>query len=267
MNHTHTILKQVLLPIFVTASLSCSESPENPSTFVGSVKIEVVDKPAALNEFKITMNRVEFHRSDATAELGWRVVTDESQVFNLLLLRNGIRLTIANKDVPTGLYDKIRMFFGAVTVRKADNVERAVTFAPNVVNGFTVDFSFSILESQNYQLIFDFDASRSVKEIALNQFVFLPVIRIQPTLQSGSISGSISPPSAAALVLTTVKGDTVSTYADTTALNGSFQLVALPPALYDLRILPGNFSLRETTITGVLVRAQVDTSVGQIVLR
>jgi hypothetical protein len=226
----------------------------------------VVDAPAALNEFKITLNRVEFHRSDASSELGWRVVSDESQSFNLLQLRNGIHLTIANKDVAAGSYDKIKVVFGAVTVRKEDNIERLVTFTPAVVNGLVLDFSFSIFESQTYQLMFDFDASRSVKEVTLNQFVFNPIIRIQPTLQSGTISGSISPPSAAAIVMTTVKGDTVTTYADTSALNGSFQLVALPSSVYAVRIVPGIPSLRETTITGVFVTVQRDTSIGQIVL-
>ena len=260
-------LQQYVLPAGLLLWLSCAQGTETASSFFGAVKIEVIDAVAGLKEFKITINRVEFHRSGASADLEWSNVMDASKEFNLLELRNGFRLPLTNKAVAVGSYEKIRVVFGAITVRKADDVERPVTLGPSAANGFVIDFGFSIIEDQTYQLIFDFDAARSVKEVSLNQFVFSPIIRVQPTLQSGSISGSISPPGAAALVMTTVKGDSISTYADTSAANGSFQLFALPPAMYDLRIVPGNGSYHETTVTAILVRAQIDTSIGQIILR
>jgi hypothetical protein len=137
-------------------------------------------------------------------------------------------------------------------------------YVPSVFQtGIKLNHQFTIQSGRLYELILDFDADRSVR-YHKGLYRMSPVIRVHAVVMSGSISGTIDPPSAKGYVFTTVGDDTISTVADT--LTGLFKLVALPEGTYGVAITSLAGTHNDTTITGVGVVKQLDADLGAISL-
>lgn len=132
-----------------------------------------------------------------------------------------------------------------------------------------LNYDFEVLAGSQTQLTFDFDVSRSVSKIGGNYFIFTPVIRVQNTLLSGSISGSVvdSNHTVVPTTISTWTGiDSISTVNDTT--NGSFQLSDIPENLYSIRIVPfDTLSFLKKRIDSLVVTRQTTHNLGAIVLQ
>ena len=114
-----------------------------------------------------------------------------------------------------------------------------------------------------YEYLLDFNVDKSIVITGNGTFKLKPVIRVQPMIVSGTISGVVLPLDAQATVFTEVQLDTVSTYPDE---NGQFKLMALPEGVYYVSIHPENAAYRDTTIFGVNVLANQNTDIDTVKL-
>ena len=232
----------------------CSSSGANDE---GELFIKVLDAAATYQHLNITVDRVSVHRSDASPEVGWTIVSESSTgSFDLLNLRNGRNLQLAFNKVPVGTYNQIKLNFGACTIT-ADGIEQLLNQDPTILAGDSVPYGFQIVQGQKVQLTFDFDVYRSVSKSG-DMYMFKPVIRVQNTVLSGTIKGSVVRPDTLpnlATVHTYTGVDSVATLCDS---NGSFQLSDLPENTYAVTILSGDAKLNDTTISNIkLVASQV----------
>ena len=231
----------------------------------GELYIKVVDVPATYQQMNISVDRVSIHRSDASSDVGWNIVSvNSSGSFDLLNLRNGRNLQLVLSKVPVGTYDRIKLNFGACTI-VANGFEQLLNPDPSIQAGDSLAYGFQVVQGQQVQLTFDFNASRSVYQSG-SQYYFKPVIRVQNTRLSGSIQGSVVRPDTLPNVATihTYTGlDSVATLCDS---NGSFQLSDLPENIYSVLILSGDAKLRDTTISNIIVVRQQVVNIGAIKL-
>jgi hypothetical protein len=250
----------ILLSFFL---MSCSSHGANNQ---GELFIKVLDSPASFKQLNIAVDRVSIHRAGGTPDIGWTIVsTNSSGPFDLLNLRNGRNLQLVLNKVPVGTYDRIKINFGACTIIK-DGPEQSLNLDPSIQNGDSITYGFQIVEGQQLQLTFDFDATLSIYSTG-GMYYFKPVIRVQNTLLSGSIVGSVVRPDTlpnVSSVHTFTGVDSVTTLLDQ---NGSFQLADIPENMYTVTILSGDPKLLDTTISNIIVvRTQV-SNIGAIVLR
>jgi hypothetical protein len=251
--------------LVITSTFSCSQS-EDAANFQGELFIKMLDSPASLQQLNVTIDRVSIRRA-GSAE-GWSYAsTEPTGSINLLRLRNGISEKLVLNTVAVGKYDQIKIYFGACTA--VDNgLENLMDLDPIAQNGRLLNYSFEIVEGKQTQLTFDFDVSRSVLKNGM-VYVFKPIIRIQNTLLSGSILGSVVGKdtllSAASTILTSTGLDSVSTLTD--LATGSFRLADLPEAVYSITVVPSDSLYSDTTLTNFTVARQQETNVGVIHLR
>jgi hypothetical protein len=249
--------------------LSCSKSSESASNFDGELFIKLIDVPANYQQLNIVIVYVAIHRIGASEPFGWSIVsTNTVGPINLLSLRNGESTQLLLEKVPIGEYDQIKLRFGPCTVIE-NGSESLLNFYAAPLFEHVLNYNFEVLTDKQAQLTFDFDVSRSVSKIGFNYFLFKPVIRVQNTLLSGSIIGSVidSNHNVVPTTIFTWTGiDSVSTLNDTS--NGSFQLSDLPENSYSIRIVPfDTISFYEKRIDSLVVIRQTKNNLGAIVLQ
>jgi hypothetical protein len=252
--------------------ISCSKSSENTSSFEGELFIKLLDSPASLEQLNIVVNRVSIHRAGSSPDIGWTFAnTEPVGPINILDLRNGNSASLVPQNkVPVGSYDQIKLHFGPCTVVE-NGLETLLNPDTIRLSGFILTHPLEILEGQQAQLTFDFNVFLSVKKVG-SDYNFTPVIRVQNTLLSGSIRGSVldtnySPPvPIAATVRTNTGFDSVVTYTDVLSY-GSFQLTDLPEKSYSITIVAEDPSFADTTINDLLVVRLQPTNVGAIHLK
>jgi hypothetical protein len=256
--------------IFVISNfLSCSKSSDSGSNSNGQLFIKLVDTPTNIQQLKIVVDLVWIHRIGADANIGWTTVSsDRVGPVDILSLRNGVSAQLVLNTVPAGNYDRIKLLFGPCTAIE-HNSESLLHFNTAYPFEYVFDYNFEVLEGKQAQLTFDFDISRSVSRIGIDNYLFTPVIRVQNTLLSGSILGSVVDPNhnvVPTTILTWTGIDSVSTFNDTT--NGSFQLSDLPENLYSIRIVPfDTISFHERRIDSLAVIRQTNNNLGAIILQ
>ena len=255
----YIIVTGILLSLILAGCSSDGVSDE------GELFIKVLDAPATVQHMNIVVDHVSIHRADISGDVGWTVVnTNTSGSFDLLNLRNGRNLQLVLSKVPVGSYDRIKINFGACTIVN-NGLEQLLNPDPTIQSGDNLGFGFQIVQSQQAQITFDFDASRSVY-LNGESYYFKPVIRVQNTLLSGRIIGSVVRPDTLynlTSVHTYTGLDSVSTMCDP---NGSFQLSDLPEHMYSVTILSGDPKLNDTTISNITVVRREEANIGAIKL-
>jgi len=256
-----------ILFLLVT-TIQCVDSGSAAADYMGEFRLKLIDAAYGFQELNVVIRRIEIHRKDFGADVGWRMVSSEVHTYDILQLRNGVSVNLVLESVPIGKYDKIRITFSEGYIMK-DGYRRSLLLDPKIVNGFIQQFEFEIFENETYQLTFDFDVGRSVTYLGNNQYSLYPVFRVQPSLEAGAIAGSIRSPEGNAIfanIYTFTGIDSVSTSNDTTNNNGSFQITDIPTGVYSILIVPSVGTYADTLIENIIVEAQKITQLGSITL-
>jgi len=239
----------------------CSDST-SPSEGQGQIKITMVDAPAGVDQVNIVVTRVEVHKSGADSSSGWVVINNNAATYDLLALRNGASVVLGNCPLDAGHYTQIRLILGS----GSNIVVNGIVFSLNVPGGeqtgIKLNHEFDIQSDVVYELLLDFDAGHSIVLTGNGQYKLKPVIKVIPTVISGTISGKINPVNTEASVYAVIGTDTVTTMAET--ITGSFKLMALIQGTYIVKIFPGNAAYNDTTIVNVVVVAKQNTDLGTI---
>lgn len=253
----------VFLSFFATAifiwGCSDSTSPENGQ---GQIKLTMVDAPAGFDQVNIVVTRVEVHKSGADSISGWVVINNNTATYDLLTLRNGASVVLGNSSLDAGHYTQIRLIIGTGSNIVVNGIVYSLNVPSGEQSGIKLNHAFDIQPGLVYELMLDFDAKHSIVLTGSAQYKLKPVIRVVPTVISGTISGKINPIITLASVYAISGTDTVSTSAEITT--GSFKLMALIQGYYNVKVSSGNAAYNDTTIANVMVVAKQNTDLGTI---
>ncbi len=245
------------------SQVSCNKNSETAP--IDNLVLKLIDSPASLEQEVIVMRRIEVHKAGSPAELDWRVINGQVATYDLLKFRNGITQVIASTYVPPGSYDAIRITFEGSYVWVGGKYI-LLDLPSGVSGGYVIQYPLVVAANNVYELIFDFDASRSVHQTSATTYDLTPVFRIQDASIAGSIAGAVvsadSLKPADCLVESSVGTDAVATAPDLTT--GSFQLGALPEGTYNITIVSPDSVFKDTTISNIQVLRQRQTSIGVI---
>lgn len=250
----------IIIALSLALIAGCSDSSTSPDT--GRLRLHLVDLPAQYDQVNIVVTEVEVHVADADSGSGWETIRDDTATYDLLVLRNGADAILGDRTLPVGRYTQIRLHIGSGSNVVVDGVRFDLDISAN--NTIKLNHTFTIEPGQLYELTLDFDADRSIVLTGNGQYKLMPVIRVMANVVSGTISGTVHPVEARAVVTTFTGMDTLSAFCDT--INGYFKLMMLPEGTYNLMISPADTSYADTTISGIPVTAQQDTNIGTVTL-
>ncbi len=260
------LIRSVVFLSLFTASIfiiGCSNST-SPANGQGQIMMTMVDAPAGFDQVNIVVSRVEVHKASADSSSGWVVINNNAATYDLLTLRNGASVVLGNSSLDAGHYTQIRLILGTGSNIVVDGTVFSLDVSSGTQSGIKLNQEFDIQQGLVYELTLDFNAGHSIILTGNGQYKLNPVIRVVPTVISGTISGKINPINAEASVYALSGTDTISTNADTTT--GSFKLMALIQDTYNVKVLSGNPAFNDTTITNVNVVAKQNTDLGTISL-
>ncbi len=246
----------------VLAGCSRSSGPSGPSG-QGSLRISMVDAPAAYSSVNIVVTEVSVHQANADASSGWVVLDNSSKTYDLLTLTNGSVAVIAEAPIDAGTYSQVRLKLGAGSYVVVNGVQFMLDVSSS--SECTLDHSFTLSANSTIGLTLDFNAAHSIQASGAVQFKLVPAIRVVSDDDEGSVSGTVTPSLAKPVISTVAGSDTISTVADSST--GTFKLMAVPAGTYSIKIHPTASVYADTVITGVQVTAQQDKSLGAINLR
>jgi hypothetical protein len=264
-----TIICTFSLVLFIVAGLfyGCSDNSTSPSDQNGSVMLYLTDAPADFDGVFIVVDKVEVNANAnaSNSDNGWITLNSTTHTYNLMSLRNGVEVAIADTALAAGTYAQVRLVLGSGSYVVVGGVKFNLNVSSNLQAGIRIAHKFTVSVNSTANLTIDFNVNRSIKVIGSGSFTLQPSIRIIDTDNSGSISGMIMPLDADAIVWTkTASNDTVTAYPDS---SGYFKLSALPPDNgYSVNVHAQNIGFNDTTITNVNVIAQKDKDLGTITL-
>jgi hypothetical protein len=259
--------KERMTGLLVLTALLMAGCSIDATPGMGDLKVKLHDAPANYEEVNIFIERVEVNNTEG--EDGWQVISEPNESFDILELTNGNFELLADVELEEGFYPQIRLIVNADSNSVVIDGESYGLFIPSgAQTGVKLNVDIEIREGEEYTLLLDFDAERSVVKTGQAPFpgyLLKPVIRASNEAETGNISGIVSPFEARAAVYAIVGEDTLSTtYADEE--NGEFLLMSLEEGSYDVAIEPREDGFVAVRIEDVEVETGETTDLGTIEL-
>lgn len=168
--------------------------------------VEEVNVTIDLIKFKIKEDYGTSEGSEGTDKASDFIVLEVDETFNLLELANGESEILGDLEIPVGEYSEIRMHVTESKIKLKD-VERLMDVKIPSGNSrglkIKINPSLVVTEGEDYQILLDFDVSRSFivqgkngnngkgKVGEITSFMFKPVIRAVNIATSGELSGTV----------------------------------------------------------------------------
>ena len=249
------IFTAATVAVFLAVFIGCGKDSEPVGN--GQLRMYMVDSPASYDSVVIVVKEVSVNSESQ----GWIVVNSTTRSFDLLQLANGAKEILGEASLQAGTYNQIHLLLDAGSYVVVGGTRHPITVPSGFQTGIKLVHEFQIQANFLYELYLDFDASRSIVLTGNGEYMLKPTIRVEASATSGTISGAVLPSTHHALITAMSATDTTSTYAD--LITGSFVVMALPSATYQIRV-ESTTAVRETTLTNVHVNAGSDTFIGVI---
>jgi hypothetical protein len=261
--------------IIFSGFTACDTTGNNESDGNARLTVQLTDAPGDFDAVFVDIQSVRVHRNedaetdstdsdDEAEEDGFITITQEPVRVNLLELRNGNTIQLGDEELEAGEYNQIRLILGPDNEVVIDGESFPLKTPSAQQSGLKLKIDADIEEGEIYNLLVDFDASRSIVETGNGKFILKPVLRAVELEETGSIEGEVAPSDFQTSVMAIANGDTLFTL---TGEEGEFAIIGLTPGTYDIVFDPNNDAFVDTTITDVTVEIDEDVDLGTVTLQ
>jgi hypothetical protein len=207
-------------------------------TTPGTVRFALTDSPACgFDQVNISIERIRVHRSAEAGEnaTGWTEMRlSPARRIDLLKLSNGVLEELGELKLPAGRYAQLRLVLAANgsgtpanSVVPSGGDETVLDLPSSVQGGISVVYSFSVTESKVTDVLFDFDACRSVAGSGSDSYELRPSVKAVPR-NGATVTGYLDAQLAGVTISAQKSG--VESRATVADANGRFVLAFLDPA-------------------------------------
>ncbi|HEY3369437.1 MAG TPA: DUF4382 domain-containing protein [Prolixibacteraceae bacterium] len=222
-------LKYFILAAAVsTLWVGCNKDDSSQTT---RVKVRMTDAPGNYQQVNVDVTGVEFIMSSGTVNLN---VT--AGVYNLLDFVNGLDTLIASADVESGTLSQVRLILGDNNSVMVNGVVYHLTTPSAQQSGLKLSTNAALSPGVDYELLLDFDASKSIVTTGNGEYQLKPVVRAISEATTGSVHGSISTLLALPATVSVTNG--TATYTTTTDAEGRFLVRGLTAGTYSVTVTP-----------------------------
>lgn len=238
-----------------TLWLGCDKSDSSDTT---RVSVRLTDAPGDYQEVNVDITGVEFKMDGQLVNLD--VTTG---VYNLLDFVNGLDTLLASEEVESGTLSQVRLILGDNNTVMVDGVVYQLATPSAQQSGLKLNMNSELTPGVDYDLLLDFDASKSIVRTGNGKYQLKPVLRAIHEATTGSIQGSVSTSLSLPAVVTVSNGTVIFT--SSTDANGNFLVRGLEPGAYTVTITPV-LPLQPVTLTNVNVTVGAKTEIPALAL-
>ncbi len=251
----------LVLGFIITMGINRCSTPADNET--GTLSVSLTDTPFPTDlvaEANVTIVKIEARVAGGEEGSSYITLSEDTQTYNLLDLRNGVTAGLAELEVPGGNYDLFRLYISDGNVVMKDGTTHDLIVPSGAQTGLKLFVSpaIEVVSGLTSDLLLDFDVEKSFvlkgNRDSIGGFIFNPVIRAANASTVGRISGAVADTAAVALNNATVwvEQDTVisTTY---TGSDGVYSILGLPA---------GSYSAHATLVGYDTVSVNVDVAAG-----
>ena len=257
------------LSIFIASifALSSCDLSDDLANDTGTLQVLLTDAPANYDEVWIDVQEVRVHKQAEAEDEddGWRTVNDQPIRVNLLELTNGNYQILGEAELEAGNYSQIRLILGEQNELIIDGESTPLTTPSAQQSGLKLNVNAEIEGGENYTLLLDFDASRSiVKAGNSGMYILKPVIKAVELAQTGAIGGTIEPAEALPWVYAIADEDTLA--GTRAGEEGDFLMIGLLNGTFQVSVVPSVEGYNSEVISNIEVTAPDTTLIDTVSL-
>lgn len=254
-------MKKFILILFVSLSMLAFFGCDSDDSKNARLEVWLTDAPGDYEEVNVDIRGVEIHTSGGDQDSGWKPLSVEAGVYDLLTLTNGLDTLLGSLELPAGKVSQIRLVLGNSNTVKVAGEVYALQTPSAQQSGLKLQVNESLTEGLTYRILLDFDVARSVVQTGNGSYSLKPVIRTITEAQDGAIQGVVDPIESTPAIYAIVGSDTVATTFTDDA--GEFLLRGLPADSYKVVFVP-NSTYTPVTKEGVSVSLGNVTDLGTV---
>lgn len=249
----------------VLSLVSCQPESEKILKGMGSLRLLATDAPFSfenVDSATVTINKITIRKNGGEK----LTVLEKDLTFDLLKLRNGVTETLAELQIPTGVYDQISLVVTEASVTLTNGEHYPLKVPSGDQSGLKIFISpaLTINEGVRSEVLLDFDLSRSFvpkgNHGEITGFNFKPVIRAVSVAGTGIISGEVLDYNTgiSGATVTVTKGEEIIATA-VTETNGTFKVLGIPGGIYDVTAERENYQALKINAVPVSAGSEVTT--------
>ena len=164
--------------IAMSTFLYSCENADSPDNKNATLTVNLTDDPIdAIDSVLIDIQDVRLKLATDTSEAGWKSMTTNKGIYDLLLLQNGKDTAIARDVIPQGTLKEIRLILGSNNrVIDTAGVSHNLTIPSGSESGLKIKLNKQI-DAETEELLLDFDAGMSIKK-ENDGYKLRPVIKV-----------------------------------------------------------------------------------------
>lgn len=212
------------------------------------LNIRLTDAPGNYEEVNVDIKGIEIHANSGDLKSGWNSLNNFNPgVYNLLEFTAGVDTLLGSNELPVGKISQIRFVLGPDNSVKI-NGEKIRLITPSAQSsGLKLQVNTFLEEGITYNMLLDFDASRSIVRTGNGNYLLKPVIKMITEAESGAIKGQVSPIEASPAVYAIQGSDTLAgTFANDEGIfllqglkDGEYKVVFEPATGYEGLVMEG----------------------------
>lgn len=154
-------------------AVSCTKGTTKGTS---GMRVKLTDAPGPYDSVVVYIKSVEVNNDSAG---GWQTLTTNAGYYDLLLLNGADTTLVNNSNLPAGYLNQMRLILedGLNYVVK-DSVKTMLDLSSQDKNGLKLNLDTSVVAGKNYELLIDFDASKSIVNTGNGKLKLKPVLKM-----------------------------------------------------------------------------------------
>lgn len=176
-------MKSVRLFFLFSALFAFTFSSCNKEGRTANIQVRMKDNPIDLQEVNVEILEVKMHvgkkENDTTDNDGWISLATNEGIYNLLELQDGITDTLVDEsEIPVGYITQMRLVLGDENTIMVDSTIYELDTPSGQSSGLKFKVNGEIKSGKTYDLLFDFDAEKSIVEKGNDSYSLKPVLKL-----------------------------------------------------------------------------------------
>lgn len=172
-----SILSAVIAFAFVAIQGCGKDKIDSDNRNNAKLIINMTDAPGDFQEVNVEILHVDIHYEDDS--IGWLRLKTHSGIYNLLELQDSITATLVDEDnLPEGRVSQMRLILGSQNTVMVDSAIYPLKVPSGQQSGLKLNIHKELTADHQSEILFDFDAEKSVVITGNQQYILKPVIKI-----------------------------------------------------------------------------------------
>ncbi|MBI3136660.1 MAG: DUF4382 domain-containing protein [Bacteroidetes bacterium] len=172
-------MKQTTKMTSILLAATCIMAACQKEKGTGFMNIRMVDVPVNFDEVNVEVEQIKVHHSGS----GWLDLATNAGVYDLLDLQNGVSAAlVTGEELPVGHLTQMRLILGDDNTVMVDSTYFPLILSSQDKSGLKLNLNTDIDVNDSVEVVFDFDAEKSIVIEGNNTFRLKPVLHLESVL-------------------------------------------------------------------------------------